>query len=139
VYDESGARLERFTIETPLSEGLYPIIKSIDERFAIVKLLYARGPGSFTGLKLSYLFCKSFAFVREIPFLAASSFALNGDREVLAHGRRRFVKNGDTIAVEISDAPFKESLTPPKTLDLRVFDERTLPVYVLDAAYKETA
>jgi tRNA A37 threonylcarbamoyladenosine modification protein TsaB len=134
VYDEGGARLEVSEIDAPLSEGLYATMKSIDDRFRIVKLLYARGPGRFTGLKLGYLFLKSFAIVRNIPFLAADSFALSGDRPILAHGNRRFVKNGEKITIETFDSPFEEALTPPETLDGDIFDDQTLPNYLLDAA-----
>jgi tRNA A37 threonylcarbamoyladenosine modification protein TsaB len=109
-------------------------MKSIDERFTIVKLLYVRGPGSFMGLKLSYLFCKSFAFARDIPFLAADSFALSGGKPIFSRNGRRFVKKGETIEIESFDAPFAEALLPPKKLDARMFDKQTLPDYILSAA-----
>jgi hypothetical protein len=134
VYNDDGDLLETFEIAAPLTEGLYPIARSIDDRYNIIRLLYARGPGSFTGLKLSYLFCKTFALARNIEFLAADSFALSGDRPILAHGRRRFVKNGGLIEIAASDEPFAEALLPPKTLDLRIFDDQTLPNYLLNAA-----
>ncbi|MDR2151963.1 MAG: hypothetical protein LBO72_03995 [Helicobacteraceae bacterium] len=134
VYNENGDRLENFTIEAPLTEGLYPLMKSIDERFKITKLLYARGPGSFMGLKLSYLFCKSFAIARDIPFLAADSFALSGGKPILSRQNRRFTKNADTIEIEIFDTPFEEALLPPETLDLSMFDAQTPPNYILSAA-----
>ncbi|MDR1911972.1 MAG: glycoprotease [Helicobacteraceae bacterium] len=134
VYNESGEALEFFEIDKPLSEGLFSIMKAIDIRFNIVKVLYARGPGSFMGLKLGYIFLKTFAFARDIPFLATDSFNLSGDRPILAHGKRRFVKKDKRIEIEIFDAPFEESLKPPNRLDITLFDDQTLPNYILDAA-----
>jgi tRNA A37 threonylcarbamoyladenosine modification protein TsaB len=134
VYNDEGCLLESFEIAAPLTEGLYPIAKALDDRYKIAKLLYARGPGSFTGLKLSYLFCKTFALARDIEFLAADSFALSGDRPILAHGKRRFVKNGERIEIAAFDEPFEETLALPKRLDTRIFSDQTLPNYLLNAA-----
>lgn len=65
----------------------------------IAQLIIARGPGSNTSLKLSYLFAQTIAIAKNIPVAGVESFALNGNQPIFAFGQSYFVKQGDTIAL----------------------------------------
>lgn len=65
----------------------------------MARLIIARGPGSNTSLKLSYLFAQTFAIAKNIPVAGVSSFALNANAPIFAFGQSYFVQQGDTIAL----------------------------------------
>lgn len=133
VYDRAGAKLESFESDAPATESFYPLFKAIDEQYAIEKLAYARGPGSFMGLKLGYVFMQTLALARNLPFAAASSFALSGGAPVHAHGKRWFVPQGNEVSVQTFDPAPENRLLPPDRLDLSLFDTNTEPDYLMPA------
>lgn len=133
VYDETGARIESHESDAPATESLYPLFKSIDDRYEITRLAYAKGPGSFMGLKLGYVFLQSFALARKLPFTAASSFALSGGNPVHAHGKRWFTQRGDQVGVQTFEVAPEASLLPPERIDFSVFEPACEPEYLMPA------
>ena len=65
--------------------------------YAMAKLIIARGPGSNTSLKLSYIFAQTFAIAKNIPVTGVSSFALNGNAPIFAFGQSSFVQENGAI------------------------------------------
>lgn len=63
----------------------------------MAKLIIARGPGSNTSLKLSYIFAQTFAIAKNIPIAGVSSFALNGNAPIFAFGQSSFVQENGAI------------------------------------------
>lgn len=133
VYDRVGAKLESFESDAPATESFYPLFKAIDEKYAIEKLAYARGPGSFMGLKLGYVFMQTLALARNLPFTAASSFVLSDGAPVQAHGKRWFAQEANGIGVKLFEAAPEDRLLPPDRLDLNLFDTNTEPDYFMPA------
>ncbi|GHV10482.1 glycoprotease [Campylobacterota bacterium] len=133
IYGEDGGVIEQFQSDLPLTESLYDAIKAFDEAYAIERVLYARGPGSFMGLKLGYLFLRSFALGRGIDFLAADSFALSGGAPIHSHSKRWFVLENGSAAIRSFDSAPAEVLSPPERLDLTLFSAETAPNYILSA------
>ncbi|GHS89068.1 glycoprotease [Campylobacterota bacterium] len=144
IYGESGSLIKAIESEKQLSEALCEIVEPIDREYAIVRVLYANGPGSFMGLKLSYIFLRAFSIARDIEFLAAESFAFSGDRAILAHKNRWFVKkpNGEIVIENRENAQensengrnIEHKISAPSKLDLSIFCGDTAPQYILNAA-----
>ncbi|MDR3347856.1 MAG: hypothetical protein LBN32_04505 [Helicobacteraceae bacterium] len=133
VYDDRFACIERLENALPLSEWLYGAMKSIVQRYNVARVAYARGPGSFMGLKLGYLFMRSFSLAARIPFVAASSFDLTSGAPIKAHGKRWFVIKDGAIAIESFETPPADRLLLPDQLDMSMFSGAVLPEYVLNA------
>ena len=65
----------------------------------MAQLIIARGPGSNTSLKLSYIFAQTFAIAKNIPVAGVSSFALNGNAPIFAFGQSSFVQADGAITL----------------------------------------
>ena len=133
VYDERNELIEQHASDQHLTTALYMITSEIDARYCVTKVAYIRGPGSFMGLKLGFVFMRSFALARGIDFTAADSFALTADRPVFSHKNRYFVKENGVISVQRFDQPQPNFLIPPLALDTTIFNADTLPQYILGA------
>ena len=115
------------------SEILPELFQSILEEFDVRTVVYAQGPGSFMAIKISYIFLKTLAIIKDIPLLATDAFYFNGNRPIKAVGKLYFVKTSEGIVT----MPFNEvqtmSFEMPNVLKLEDFTEETAPYYGIGA------
>ena len=97
VYDESGKRVEAIKSDKVGSDALSEIFDDLLSRYSFRHLIYANGPGSFMGIKVTYLFLKTLSIVKKIPLLAIDGFFFNENHPIKAVGKLYFVKNSNTI------------------------------------------
>lgn len=107
---------------------------SLLESFTCKGLYFAKGPGSFMAIKVTYLFLQTLHIVKEIPLYACEGFTCNGNNPIKAVGKRYFVKcddgSIDTLIInEPQDAPF----VLPIELPYDAFSSDTEPLYHLPA------
>jgi tRNA A37 threonylcarbamoyladenosine modification protein TsaB len=133
LYDENGEMIEQESCDKPLTESLYVLMSAAERRYSIKRVLYVNGPGSFMGLKLGFVFMRTFALAREIDFAACDSFAITGGAPVFSHKNRWFVKNGSSIELIRFENPPENRLIPPKKLNMANFSGDTTPCYLLPA------
>lgn len=98
--------------------------------FELERLVYANGPGSYMGIKVSYLSLKTLSIVKNIPLFAVSAFELNDFKPIRANKALSFVyKNGQIALQEAVEGEFflPNSL---KSLNLQSDNE---PFYFLNA------
>ncbi len=125
--------VETFSSEAKSSEGLPPLLHRVRYAYDLQALYYAKGPGSFMAIKVTYVMLKTLSIVLEIPLYAADAFTFNGGRPIKAVGRSCFVKRGQEIVVERGCEATEEGFTLPSTLDPSLFDLDAEPLYVLPA------
>jgi len=133
VYREDNL-IESFVSEEKTSEALPKIFNEILSRFDINRVFYARGPGSFMAIKVSYIFLMSLAVVKNIELFGADGFNFNDNLPIKAHGSFYFIKeNGkiSTIKIEKPEKEYKFKL--PKVLDSAIFGKDIEPLYILPA------
>ncbi|RLA72235.1 MAG: hypothetical protein DRG24_03495 [Epsilonproteobacteria bacterium] len=115
------------------SEILPELFQSILEEFDVRTVVYAKGPGSFMAIKISYIFLKTLSIVKDIRLLATDAFYFNGNRPIKAVGKLYFVKTSEGIVT----MPFSEvqtmSFEMPNVLKLEDFTEETAPYYGIGA------
>ena len=132
IYKD-GILLESFQREEKSSEILPSLFKNILNRYSIRSIIYAKGPGSFMAIKVSYIFFKTLAIVENIRFLATDAFYFNNNQPIKAVGKLYFVKTSEGIVTQ----PFHEAQTNtfvlPKVLTLEDFTEDTAPYYGIGA------
>ncbi|WP_457595858.1 hypothetical protein [Hydrogenimonas sp.] len=128
-----GELAERFESRQKSSKALPPILHDLRYRYDLKALYYARGPGSFMAIKVTYVLLKTFAIALDIPLFAADAFAFNSGRPIKAVGRSCFVERGGEIVVEKGcDAP-EGGFTLPPRLDRTLFTQESEPLYILPA------
>ena len=134
VY-ENESLVEEIVSEEKTSEILPELFKELAKKYEIKGLFYAKGPGSFMAIKISYIFLKTFSIVKNIPFYAADAFNFNENSPVKALGKLYFVKENGIIRTKKLELSSKEPslLKIPPLLNKSVFDEDTEPLYILPA------
>ncbi|EAJ0348305.1 tRNA threonylcarbamoyladenosine biosynthesis protein TsaB [Campylobacter lari] len=121
------------TIESDLkvSEVLPKILQELLSQYEFEKLIYVHGPGSYMGIKISYVSFETLAIVKNIPLKAISAFELNNNTPIPANKHLCFVKkdNGEIILEKTQAGSF---FMPQSLKGLNLSKENT-PFYVLDA------
>jgi len=132
VYKE-GELIEEIRCEGMSSDVLAEIFDALLKRYDFSRFIYARGPGSFMGIKVTYLFLKTLSIVKKIPLLATDAFFFNQNRPIKAVGKLYFVKNSSTITLEPIEFPEVGEFALPQRIDRTNFDSDNLPYYGIDA------
>ncbi|MDO9056317.1 MAG: hypothetical protein Q8M43_09270 [Sulfuricurvum sp.] len=132
IYKD-GVLVEEIKNEGMSSDVLAEIFDSLLERYTFSHLMYAKGPGSFMGIKVTYVFLKTLSIVRKIPLLATDAFFFNQNSPIKAVGKLYFVKNRTTIELEPLTSPEIIGFELPKTIELEKFNSDNLPYYGIDA------
>lgn len=116
--------------EEKASEFAPKILKILLKEFSFDELIYANGPGSYMGIKISYVSLRTLSIVKNIPLFAISAFELNNNQPIAAHKNMCFVKKEDEIILEENTAG--EFFLPPNLSKLNKKDDN-LPFYFLSA------
>ncbi|BEJ72440.1 tRNA threonylcarbamoyladenosine biosynthesis protein TsaB [Campylobacter coli] len=116
--------------EEKASEFVSKILKILLKEFSFDELIYANGPGSYMGIKISYVSLRTLSIVKNIPLFAISAFELNNNQPIAAHKNMCFVKKEDEIILEENTAG--EFFLPPNLSKLNKKDDN-LPFYFLSA------
>ena len=115
------------------SEILPEMFKELLSKYEVGHIIYAKGPGSFMAIKVSYIFLRTLCIVKNISLLATDAFYFNNNAPIKAVGKLYFVKNRDTIETQsFSEVPAME-FALPQDLILEDFSEETAPFYGIGA------
>ncbi len=121
------------TFEGRASDVLLGALEALMAEFAIERIIYASGPGSYMAIKLTYITLATLETLRGIPFAACSAFTLNANRPIRAMGQLYFVKEKETIITQKFDEHVPQEFGLPNYLgDLEIESENT-PLYILPA------
>jgi tRNA A37 threonylcarbamoyladenosine modification protein TsaB len=132
---EKNTLLEKLESNEKTSEILPGLIEKILQHYEIKNLYYARGPGSFMAIKITYLFLKTLGITLEVPLLATDGFAFNQNSPIKAAGSLYFCKENGMITTQKVDIS-KKKIIPfalPVHLDKKIFTEENKPLYILPA------
>jgi len=132
VYKD-GSLIEEIRDDGMSSDVLAEIFDDLLKRYTFEHLIYAKGPGSFMGIKVTYIFLKTLSIARKIPLLATDAFFFNQNSPIKAVGKLYFVKNSTTIELEPLVSPEIIGFELPKTIELEKFNSDNLPYYGIDA------
>ena len=133
VYHE-GKLIKSYQKDEKTSDILPVIFDEILGCYDVKELFFARGPGSFMAIKVTYIFLKTISITKQIPVFATDGFSFNENSPIKAVGSRFFMKKDDIITTEIlKDSKNIKSFELPDTLDKTIFSAEIEPLYVLPA------
>lgn len=112
------------------SEALPVLLDEILAEFRLTKLVYANGPGSYMGIKISYISLKTLSVVQNLPLFAVSAFELNGYAPIRANNALCFVYEKGEISLQKAVAG---EFVLPANLSALNLQENNAPFYFLDA------
>ncbi|TQR31285.1 glycoprotease [Campylobacter sp. MIT 99-7217] len=121
---------EKYQSDERASEFLPKILQNLLEKYSLEKLIYANGPGSFMGIKISFLCFQTLSIVKNIPMFAVSGFELNGFKPISANNQLCFVYENKQISLQ--KAAGAEFFLPDHLSCLNL-SEDILPFYFIDA------
>ncbi len=130
---ENGKLIEEIKREGKTSEILPVLFEDILRRYDLSSLFYAKGPGSFMAIKISYIFLKTLSIIRDIPLLAADAFHFNENSPIKAVGKLYFVKENGIIRTKKSEYKDLKEFSLPEILDREIFESDFEPLYILPA------
>ncbi|MCX6073551.1 MAG: hypothetical protein NTY39_04450 [Campylobacterales bacterium] len=132
IYKE-GELIEAISSDKVGSDALPEIFEDLLRRYTFGRLIYANGPGSFMGIKVTYLFLKTLSIVQKVPLFALDGFFFNENSPIKAYGKLYFVKNSTTISLESFEQLELYTFKLPLTIDTKNFNTDNAPCYGIDA------
>jgi tRNA A37 threonylcarbamoyladenosine modification protein TsaB len=116
------------------SDTLPKLFKNILDKYQLHTLYYAKGPGSFMAIKVSYIFLRTLSITYNIPLYATEGFTFNANHPIKATGALYFMKKDGKISTKKIKAPVEpKDFILPQRLEPALFTEDIEPLYVLPA------
>lgn len=137
VY-QSNFLCASYTSKSKTSEALVEVFSQLFKDFknptlpAIKGVYYAKGPGSFTSLKLTHVFLHTLALVHDFELYSTTGFDFNDNTPILAYANKYFVSKERESLSDFKDlkiAP-KDFMLPP-FLEKDKFTQLNTPFYIL--------
>jgi tRNA A37 threonylcarbamoyladenosine modification protein TsaB len=127
--------IESFQSGEKTSEVLPELMDHILQKYRPVRLFFARGPGSFMAIKITYLFLRTLSITLDLPLLATDGFAFNQNAPIKATGSLYFSKENGKITTRKIDTEKEKihTFALPEMLDETIFSDETEPLYILPA------
>lgn len=132
VYEDLKL-IEILSTSEKSSDILAKLYKNIDEKYQIDRLIYANGPGSFMAIKITYIFLKSIAILKNISLFALDAFYFNQNQPIKAIGKLYFVKIGTEIITQKLQEPQASLFELPNILENRELNTNAAPIYAISA------
>lgn len=101
--------------------------------FTPERLFFARGPGSFMAIKVSYILLRTLSITKDIELFATDGFYFNENRPIKAMGKLYFVKEGDKIKTKVFNDIEAVEFDLPRLLHVEDFTKEVEPLYILPA------
>ena len=133
LYNQENQLVKTYELHEHTSESLPHFFDALLKEYDISRLVYAKGPGSFMAIKVSYLFLKTLSIVKSIPLLATDAFYFNNNTPIKAVGKLCFVKIAGKIETQVFDEVPKNQFELPQELILEDFSDDSLPYYGIAA------
>ena len=132
VY-EDATLIETISTQEKTSEILPKLFEEIFKKYDVARLFYAKGPGSFMAIKITYIFLKSLSILKNIPLFATDAFYFNKNQPIKAIGKLFFVKISSNIQTQKLEKVPQSSFELKNILEYDEFDEDTTPLYAIGA------
>ena len=125
LYDaDSKNLLKKWEESGYVSDILTDVIENIIEDNDIEKIVYVNGPGSYMGIKLSYILLRTLEMTKKIPFTACSAFSLNNGKPIKAMGKLYFVKEEDIIIKKLENIIPQDFAMPDSIDEVEILPNR---------------
>ncbi len=133
VYHDSTL-IEAIQSKDKTSDALPRLLNKILKQYTVNTLYFAKGPGSFMAIKVTYIFLRTLSITKNIPLYATEGFTFNDNKPIKATGALYFMKENGKIHTKKIVAPLEPyDFTLPQTLEQASFSRDIEPLYVLPA------
>ena len=134
IYDNSTNELiTSYESDEKSSEYIPTIFERLLNEYDIQTLAYAKGPGSFMAIKVTYVFLKTLSISLKIPFFAQDGFYFNDNSPIKAIGKLFFEKDKEQIVTKTFEQIPQSKFYLPKLFLKDEYLRDSEPLYVLPA------
>lgn len=132
IYQENKL-IKSITTDEHTSEVLPIIFKDILKEFTCKRVFFARGPGSFMAIKITYIFLRTLSITKEIELFATDGFYFNDNSPIKAMRKMYFIKEDKDIITKIFEEEQDSQFVLPEILKIENFSKDIEPLYILPA------
>ncbi|MCQ2782856.1 tRNA (adenosine(37)-N6)-threonylcarbamoyltransferase complex dimerization subunit type 1 TsaB [Helicobacter pylori] len=127
-----------YTSKSKTSEALVEVFSQLFKDFknsnlpAIKGVYYAKGPGSFTSLKLTHVFLHTLALIHDFELYSTTGFDFNDNTPILAYANKYFVSQERESLTDFKDLKIApKDFKLPSFLEKDKFTQLNTPFYIL--------
>ncbi len=127
-----------YTSKSKTSEALVEVFSQLFKDFKnptlpVVKgVYYAKGPGSFTSLKLTHVFLHTLALIHGFELYSTTGFDFNDNTPILAYANKYFVSKERESLTDFKDLKIApKDFKLPSFLEKDKFTQLNTPFYIL--------
>jgi len=103
------------------------------KEFTCRRVFFARGPGSFMAIKITYIFLRTLSITKGIELFATDGFLFNENMPIKAMRKMYFIKKDNNIETEIFKEELNHKFYLPQKLEIDKFTKDIEPLYILPA------
>ncbi len=139
VYQNNSLKAS-YTSKAKTSEALVEVFSQLFKDFKslylaspVVKgVYYAKGPGSFTSLKLTHVFLHTLALIHDFELYSTTGFDFNDNTPILAYANQYFVSKEMESLRDFKDLKvLPKDFMLPSYLEKDKFTQSNTPFYIL--------
>ncbi|MBP9566423.1 MAG: hypothetical protein KBE02_03995 [Sulfurospirillum sp.] len=130
---ENNQLIKTFETVEQTSEALPLLFQKILKEYCPVRIFFARGPGSFMAIKITYIFLKTLSISLNIPLFACDGFRFNEGRPIRAMRNLYFIKTEGLISTKRFNDDIEQKFMLPDVLNEAFFSDDVEPLYMLPA------
>ncbi|GAA7187364.1 tRNA (adenosine(37)-N6)-threonylcarbamoyltransferase complex dimerization subunit type 1 TsaB [Helicobacter pylori] len=127
-----------YTSKSKTSEALVEVFSQLFKDLknsnlpAIKGVYYAKGPGSFTSLKLTHVFLHTLALIHDFELYSTTGFDFNDNTPILAYANKYFVSQERESLTDFKDLKIlPKDFKLPSFLEKDKFTQLNTPFYIL--------
>ncbi|MBH0264578.1 tRNA threonylcarbamoyladenosine biosynthesis protein TsaB [Helicobacter pylori] len=127
-----------YTSKSKTSEALVEVFSQLFKDLknsnlpAIKGVYYAKGPGSFTSLKLTHVFLHTLALIHDFELYSTTGFDFNDNTPILAYANKYFVSKERESLTDFKDLKIApKDFMLPSFLEKDKFTQLNTPFYIL--------
>ncbi len=139
VYQNNSLKAS-YTSKAKTSEALVEVFLQLFKDFknlypaspVIKGVYYAKGPGSFTSLKLTHVFLHTLALIHDFELYSTTGFDFNDNTPILAYANKYFVSKERESLTDFKDLKIvPKDFMLPSFLEKDKFTQLNTPFYIL--------
>lgn len=129
VYEDLELKESR-KYECKTLDALTELFSSLSEQ-KIRRIFYAKGPGSFTAIKLTHIFLQTLSIAKDVELYSTDAFYFNSNAPIKAFGNQYFFKEDGEIVLKTLQQPVVCEFVLPQKIYQEDFSNNNEPLYVL--------
>ncbi len=132
IYHDDNL-IKEYVKSEQTSEILPVVFDEILKKYEPIALFFAKGPGSFMAIKVSYIFLKTLSITLGVKLFGCDGFEFNQGEPIRAMRKVYFIKENGNITTKLFKEELAQNFNLPSRLEKEIFSSDCEPLYILPA------